>query len=405
MFSRRLLCHSSDAVYDDTTKKYTINIDKRIHRPSSLSVTKCHYSNASGGVHPLVVYLESTALSNLIKKKHTIQLKSTDHQNRTEVIGTLQETHTVGRYDLRNDQRVFETDSEKNMVKIDIGFSDNGSLLPKSSATASNLTGSDDEVLAIGSDLLAFIDFGKTRTLSQAFQPLDQPGDTVYYLYNRGPNTELIFTNNYGNGTQLASIGQHRGITRQGSWESVIDSWPVDLVTVNSTFCVHSLFKLTSLSWTILFNTGYIKCYIWGQQLAYEDASGTRVGVLSVIPFVDYLLTVQRIDDPNQNSAALHWRLERLDDNTVQTAVSGSGLTAPPNANGFAWSWGTAATHFQQIQSCWILHNGVNAAHQETCQTWIRNTYNGTTTAASSSTETTTQDAEWFLEMEIISET
>jgi hypothetical protein len=404
MVNVRLLLNGSDASYNETTKQYTFSLDRRIHRPRTLRIRKCHYSNASGATHPLVVYLESNALSALVPKKHTLRLRSANHTHQTNVLATLQETHTIGRYDLQNDQRLFQTDPDRNVMQIDIAFSNNGVLLPKSAAAGTNATGSDAEVLAIGDDLLAFVDFAAARTLNQSFAPVDQPGDTVYYLYNRGPNSELIFQNNYGAGTQLAAIGQHRGITRQGSWESVIDTWPVDLNDVNSQFCVHSLFKLSTLDWTVLFDTGYMKIYIWGQQLAYENAAGTKIGVLSVIPHVDYLLTIQRIE-VDQANTNFDWRLERLDDNTVQTALSGSGLTAPPNANGFPWKWGASNTHFQQVQSCWILHNGLDAGHQATCQQWIKNTHAGTTTASSSGSESTTQDAQWFLELEITSET
>ena len=188
---------------------------------------------------------------------------------------------------------------------IDIGFSNNGVMLPRGAAAGTNTTGSDDEVLAIGDDLLAFIDFAPARTLSSSFLPLDQPGDVVTYLYNRGNNSELIFSNSYGAGTQLAAIGQHRGVTRSGSWESVLDSWPVDLNDVNTEFTVHSLFKLTSLSFTYLWDVGYQKILIWGQQLAFEDANGAKTGVLSIIPHVDYMLTVSRTN--TNNGAHIDW--------------------------------------------------------------------------------------------------
>jgi hypothetical protein len=363
-----------------------------------MKLKKCHYANATGGVHPLVVYLESDALSTLIRQKHTLRLKNTNHEDGTNIICSLSETHTVGRFDLQNEERTFKTDPDRHIKLIDIGFSNNGVMLPRGAAAGTNTTGSDDEVLAIGDDLLAFIDFAPARTLSSSFLPLDQPGDVVTYLYNRGNNSELIFSNSYGAGTQLAAIGQHRGVTRSGSWESVLDSWPVDLNDVNTEFTVHSLFKLTSLSFTYLWDVGYQKILIWGQQLAFEDANGAKNGVLSIIPHVDYLLTVART---NTNNGALTYRMERLDDNTVQTATSAAGLSAPPNANGFPWRLGHASTHFSHLQSCWILHNGTDAAHQTTCQQWIKNTYAGTTTAAQDGASQTTSDAQWFLELEI----
>ena len=399
MVNVRLLLHSSDATYTDATKTYTFTLDKRINRPVALRVQKAHYANATGSVHPLVVYLESSSLSQLINRKHTLQLKG-QHENGTEIISTLSETHTAGRYDLQNDIRTFSTNPDKHLREIDIRFSNNGTLLAKTASSGSNVTGSDAEVLAIGDDLLAFIDFAPARTLSQAFAPLSTAGDTVYYLYNRGTNTELIFSNAYGNGTQLADFGSHKGITQQGSWESLLDSWPADLADVESVFCVHSLFKLTSLNFTYLFDIGYIKALIWNQTLSFYDAANNKVSALSVIPHVDYLLTVRRVE--SGNAANLEWRLERLDDNTVQTATTVPGLSAPPNANGFPWRLGHASTHFTHLQSSFIVHNGIDATHQESCQTWLRNAHAGT--ASNAESETTTADAEWFVELDITSE-
>ena len=179
MVNVRLLLNSDDATYNETTKRYTFSLNKRIHRPRTLQIRKCHYSNASGATHPLVVYLESNALSSIVPKKHTLRLRSANHDHQTTVLATLQETHTVGRYGLQNDQRIFETDPERNVRTIDIAFSNNGTLLPKSAASGTNATGSDDEVLAIGDDLLAFIDFAAARTLDQTFTPVDQPGDSI----------------------------------------------------------------------------------------------------------------------------------------------------------------------------------------------------------------------------------
>ena len=395
----RLLLHSGDATYNDTTKTYTFSLDRRINRPKLLRVVKAHYANAVGAVHPLVVYVESDALASLINKKHTLKLKDDGHEHGTSIICTLSETHTAGRYDLQQDVRTFETDPDKHIREIDIRFSNNGVAISKTASSGSNVTGSDAEVLAIGDDLLAFIDFAPSRTLNQAFAPVDQAGQTVYYLYNRGNNTELIFQNAYGNGTQLAAFGSHLGITQQGSWESLLDSWPVDLNDVEPTFCIHSLFKLTNLNFTYLFDIGYIKCLIWNQTLSFYDINNNKVSALAIIPHVDYLLTVRRID--GANAASLEWRLERLDDNTVSTATTVAGLTGPPNANGFPYRLGHASTHFTHVQSSLILHNGIDATHQETCQTWLRNAHAGT---AGNAQETTTAEAEWFLSLDIKTE-
>ena len=98
----RLLLHSSDATYDAVTKRYKFVLDERIRRPTQITVSKCTYANSTGAVHPLAVYLESQALSKLVQSKHTIQLKSQNHDHQTDVLATLLETHTVGRYAQEN---------------------------------------------------------------------------------------------------------------------------------------------------------------------------------------------------------------------------------------------------------------------------------------------------------------
>ena len=144
-----------------------------------------------------------------------------------------------------------------------------------------------------------------------------------------------------------------------------------------------------------------MKVLIWNQQLSYIDSGGNKIAALSVVPHIDYLLTIHR-NTADANNITFEWRLENLGDNTVQTHSSGSGLSAPPNANGFTWRLGNASTQFYHLQSSLIIHNGSNAQHQSTCQTWLKNAHAGTTTTENN--ETTTADSEWFIELDLVLE-
>ena len=136
MVNVRLLLHSGDATYDVSSRQYSFQLDKRIGRILRIKVQKAHYSNATSSAHPLVVYLHSDSISELMNKKHTLKLKSQNHDHRTNIIATLSETHTVGRFDLQKDVRSFRTDPDRHFTSIDISFSNNGVLLEKTPSGA-----------------------------------------------------------------------------------------------------------------------------------------------------------------------------------------------------------------------------------------------------------------------------
>ena len=160
----RLLLHSSASVYNGESKTYTFELDKRIDRPVKIRVQKAHYSTPTGTANPLVVYLRSDQLSSLCKSKHTLRAKNTNHRHTENILCTLGETHTVGRYDLRRDQRSFTTDPDRYIRTIDVKFSDTDTLLGNSAA-AGGATGSDAEMDAINATgkLLCWTDFADSR--------------------------------------------------------------------------------------------------------------------------------------------------------------------------------------------------------------------------------------------------
>jgi hypothetical protein len=177
-----------------------------------------------------------------------------------------------------------------------------------------------------------------------------------------------------------------------------LDSWPLDQGDVADEFCVHTLVKFTSLSFTYVLDIGFLKILVDSQQISYVDANDVKQGVFQFTPMVPYMLTVRRVADGQ--SFNFEWILEDLTDNTTVTATTGSGLSAWPNANGFPFRLGHASTHFSHLQSAMIIHNTLNTEWQATSQTYLRNYYNGTT-SNSSENETTTTDSQWFIEVEL----
>ena len=96
----RYLLHHSDAVFDATTKRWLFTLDRRISNPRSIAISKCVFTASTTTSYPSVIYMRSDALHNMIKSKHTVELKADNHENSSNVIAVLQETHTTGRYSI-----------------------------------------------------------------------------------------------------------------------------------------------------------------------------------------------------------------------------------------------------------------------------------------------------------------
>ena len=107
-------------------------------------------------------------------------------------------------------------------------------------------------------------------------------------------------------------------------------------------------------------------------------------------------MTIQRKN--NGQNYEFHWRLERLDTNEVQEAVTEPSTTGPVQANP-VWRIGYAATSFTQFWGPTILHNGFDSAHITSSQTWLRNKINGT---AQSEEGIVSANSEWFVELDVV---
>ena len=96
----RYLVHSGNSTYDATQRKFVYNLDRRFPNPTRVKVSKVNYVASTAATYPSVVYLRSTAVDNLIKTKHTVELTDEVHENpsqASDALAVLEETHTVGR--------------------------------------------------------------------------------------------------------------------------------------------------------------------------------------------------------------------------------------------------------------------------------------------------------------------
>ena len=247
MVRYRFLLHSSDASYDDEEKEWSFELDQRIDRPVSIRVAKAHFANATSEVQPLVVYLRSRALANMILKKHTVRLQNTQHRRTNDIICSLGESHAVGRYTLENDDRRFRVDPSRHVKQIDIRFSNNDTLLGAQAAAGAS-SGTDDEIEAIPG-LLCWTDFDNSRMFNVQMVESTGPGSEVNYIYDRH-NSALLWQLAYGNSLSVVNIGDHgaQGVYRNGSWQSVVDTTPLGSIPMENEYTVHMVWQLNSIN-------------------------------------------------------------------------------------------------------------------------------------------------------------
>ena len=72
-------------------------LDERLGRYPNLG-SKVNFVASTMDAYPTVVYLRSSKLDDLIKSKHTVELTDQNHENPSDALGVLEETHDVSRY-------------------------------------------------------------------------------------------------------------------------------------------------------------------------------------------------------------------------------------------------------------------------------------------------------------------
>ena len=392
----RYLVHSEDATFDSTDNKYYFNLDQRIANPTRIRVTQVSYTRPTSTTYPEVVYLRSERLSRCTKNKHTVELKDSGHFDSSDVVSTLTESHTQGRYKSARETRlsVFE---HMPIQKLDFYFTDNRTILADSVAQSAAVSaGSDADMLAIGSDLICWTDIAFSRCYNANFVATQAIGDPFNYVYDR-VNSDIIWALAYGTNMVLAALGQTQAMFRNGSWQSMADT-TVAAGTMQDEFQLHFLFQQNAINdYVFLFYFDAIRLLMVNGALSFQTIQGvvTAIPNITIIPLQAYLVSVTR--QVTNQVAEFHYRVEKLSDNSVQTSTTAT--TGPVPTQSTTWRLGAPNTHFAQYQGPIIIANTTNATHAASAQAWLRNTHDGTTTTATGSTAS--EKASFFIELEI----
>ena len=145
----KYLLHYTDATYDSTRKVWVFTLDRRFSNPRSIRINSCTFTAATADSYPHVVYMRSRTLSALCKIKHTIEVKSSDHENHSNVLAVLEQT-LPGKYALKNTGGFLPVHGGTAHTRsFDIFFTDGDTVLDgEVSTTTSTASGNDDDIEA-----------------------------------------------------------------------------------------------------------------------------------------------------------------------------------------------------------------------------------------------------------------
>lgn len=175
--------------------------------------------------YPSVVYLQSAELSKITKRDHTYDVTdSHGHQNRTDTIAVLRESHTAARYTLAF-ERQFQLVDNINCPLIDFKMiSNSGTVLfgPYTAPmidTFSNLQTS----FNAGTVKIIWDSDHQNAMTKEGGGYATQIGDLVHQFKARLPSDEsAVLTRSSVNGLQLVKTAN--GNTFGSNWESMYDS-------------------------------------------------------------------------------------------------------------------------------------------------------------------------------------
>ena len=256
-------------------------------------------------------------------------------------------------------------------------------------------------------DVAVWVDLKPARTLTANFSQCSAVGDLPKYLYSRAPsNAGLIFAGNWD--FELYQLNSNAiGLSRDsdpsaGHGQHLTDS-SLPVANWDEEFQVHHIFKApASYNDTFgLFKLGNNQCRVQSNTnggMKFVSSTGTVVLTnIAWTPSRTYILSIQRKFNVTSSSYEVLWRWEDLDGDTTVTETTDAGEAVADGAN---WSIGVSGVYFRHIAGPLVGVQGLDATEYDNCISWLRLWHAGTSTSESESS-TTTQDASFFLELEI----
>ena len=325
----RFLVHHDNSTYDAATKRFYFNLDQRISNPTRIKVSKASYTASTTASDPQVIYMRSQALNDLIKAKHTVDLVAEGHENASDAIAVLEETHTTGRYRMQGSTLVFPVHSHTaSSRKFDFYFTNNFTALDGvyTAPSVPGTTTAEMEAFVAAGDITVWIDMSKADAVLNTSLEQATVGESINRIVSRTPGGDLQLMASGTDKVAYTTLGEGNAVTQQvaAAWSYSIDGSgnPYDQVTGSHVFLLRSPPDATGLE--VIWQSSSLHMFWWNDTLQYKNAAEAYVSTgLVVLDDTDYLLEVAYV------AAESNWTLTKLSDNSVQTALNLQALRSP----------------------------------------------------------------------------
>ena len=383
----RFLLSDGNATYQDGV--FTFALDRRLRNATRARVRKVSYVADTGlSVVPNIVYLRSSAFHSIAADKHSVILTATQHENSVDVLAALEEQHAAGRFRLMEAPRSFPL-AYTHLRNLDFYFTD------PAGTNLSFTESAEDEVTAAmiegRSDLFLFLNFSDSAKVT-----LDTSGPSYLLTEIEAVNDSTFeFIPNSGSGIAYVDFGSNGGKCAQfnNDWIRLNDASTVE-EPEDGTLSLLFQSQANTTDTQVIVDWYRWRIYVnAGGKLAYYDGAIQETSI-SVENSKDYLLSVRR---DNSGPGNFLWRLEKLEDNTVQTASTGHG----GNSGGtglFDWGGNSSYSAAGFEASNLVVITSIADSDVSTIETYLKQYYRGLTSTSSGATST---DATWFAEIDI----
>jgi hypothetical protein len=255
-------------------------------------------------------------------------------------------------------------------------------IVRSASQTVSQTTGVSDTKVSSISGLLLWFDFAPARVLDGNYAECSVVGTNCIHYYNRSPGPQTLqFANSYANGLALAQIGSAKGITRDGSWQSIVEQVSSNNPAIGEEFSAHFLLKApssTGLYSQIMYIAGFFELRFYGGTIQFKNSAGTIVATnIAYVPTRTYILSVKRESD-GAGDYQFSFSMKDLDTTAAnQTQITDRG-SALANGGVYSWAFGRASFHFEHVMGPTVFFNkSSTAADDQDAIDWLEAQYTG----------------------------
>ena len=417
----KYLAHSTDAAYDAATKRWTFDLGRRVPRPTSLVISKACFSVPTGYENPPhVVYMRSDALSRMVRRQHTVELKHESHTAGTNILAVLSETHTRGRYRAYSSQ-ILPVDPNDSPGVIDIYFTDGstpieGEFQAGSSSSTTTTPAGEQAVIDINTagDLHVWLTMESSTCLNVGFVPVTELDvGEINTITNR--TTEAPQNVFFGAGTgpfTRTTLGQtHCVFGYNVSWNSALDAVNNPSFPDDSEFAFHHLFRAPgTLGDSYYFqNERGLRLYFKDDYSYNFQTHDNQWGIPTQITWFPnhvYLFTIERRGTTANGDAALYWTVKNLTNGAVMTETTADGYKMHTGGNavtGYDMRFGAPNTGVQALLGPCIIYLNPTDARKDAVRNYLESLYTGTEVTTENQTEVATnnENAEFFVELQI----